>query len=157
MGFSANGLRSLMDGWFRFYQPGLTCWLRIQTVDPESEDYAQLGFVPTVTGALSGFEDVLIRPPADVRDISLHNIGLNSAKLRFGAREFLISHSFVRNRMIQMNYTDAMKVWNDDSVMGLYYDGRLFSIESVTHEDFGGEPVLWRILANASEVASPEE
>lgn len=116
-----------------------------------------MGFVPSVTGVQSGFEDILISPPPDVKEISLHNIGLNSAKLRFGARAFLISHTWVLSRMQDAGYSDPMQVFNDPSVVGLYYDSRLFSIESITHEDFGGQPVTWSVVANASEAISPSE
>jgi hypothetical protein len=56
--------------------------------------------------------------------------------------------------MNDMNYTDPLLVWRDPTVVGLYYDQRLFSIESITHEDVGSEPTLWKLLGNASEVAS---
>lgn len=155
MGFSANGLRMISDGWLRFFQPGLSCWLRLQVFDPSSTDFAQLGFIPTVTGAVSGVMDIPVQPPADVKEISLHNIGMSGGKLRFGAREFVVSHTFVAQQMQACGYTDPMQVFNDPAVLGLYYDSRIFSIESITHEDFGGDYVLWHLLCNASEVTSP--
>ena len=157
-GASAWGLRSLADGYLRYFQPGLPCYLRFQTVQADdTTEYASLGFMPSVTGALSGVQDVLIDPPPDVQEVSLHNIGIMGARLQFGARRFLISHTFVREQMRLRELTDPYKVFRDSSVMGIYYNHRLFSIESLTHEDVGGEPTLWTVIANSYEEASPSE
>jgi hypothetical protein len=111
--------------------------------------------MPAVTGGLSGVFDVLIDPPPDVRDVSLHNIGIMGGRLQFGARTFLISNLFVLNQMEERKFTDPYQVWRDPSVMGLFYNNRLFSIESITHEEVGSETTLWQLICNAPEFASP--
>ncbi len=157
-GASAWGIRSLADGFLRYFQPGLPVYLRQQNVATEAGDYSSLGFTPTFTGQLvgpTGFTDTLIDPPADVQEVSLHNIGVIGARLQFGARMFLISNLFVQKQINQFGYTDPYQVWRDPSVVGLYYNQRLFSIESITHEDVGSEATLWKLVCNSSENASP--
>lgn len=153
-GASAWGIRSLADTFLRYFQPGLPCWLRIQNQVMSSGDPSALGFMPAVTGAQTGFYDVKIDPPPDVQEVSLHNIGILGGRLNFGARIFLVSHAFVRARMDELGYSDPMQVWRDPSVMGFYYDQRLFSIESITHEDIGSEQTLWKLIGNANELAT---
>lgn len=154
-GASAWGIRSLADNFLRYFQPGLPCYLRSQVVDANGTPYGQIGFMPAVTGALSGFNDVLIDPPADVTEVSLHNIGIMGGKLMFGARRFLISNLFVINQMELQNLTDPYKVWRGPLVMGILYNQRLFSIESITHEDVGSETTLWNLVCNANELPAP--
>ena len=157
MGASAWGLRSLADTFLRYYQPGLQVFLRIQNQPTAPDDYSALGFMPSVTGgqSQSGVTDILIDPPADVTEVSLHNIGILGARLNFGARTFIISDTFVTNRMQLMGYTDPYQVWRDASVVGLLYNNRLFAIESVTHEEVGGATTLWKLIGNSLELASP--
>jgi hypothetical protein len=157
-GASAWGIRSLADTFLRYFQPGLPVYLRYQNIEPPTVsgvNYAQLGFMPSVSGGQGGITDVLIDPPADVKEVSLHNIGILGGRLNFGARTFLISNLFVQNTMNAMGYTDPYQVWRDPAVMGLYYNNRLFSIESITHEEVGSETTLWNIIGNSSEFTSP--
>jgi len=151
-GASAWGIRSLADTFLRYFQPGLPTYLRIQNQLSVPGDPSSLGFMPQVSGDLTGTYDMQILPPPDVQEISLHNIGIMGGRLQFGARRFLVSHTFVINRMNQMLYSDPLQVWRDPSVVGLYYDGRLFSIESITHEDVGFQQTLWDLICNSSEV-----
>lgn len=113
--------------------------------------------MPAVTGALSGFQDIPVDPPPDVQEVSLHNIGIMGGRLQFGARRFLISNLFVLNQMAVRNLSDPYQVFRDPLVVGLYYNSRLFSIESITHEDVGGETTLWSLVANSSELSSPSQ
>lgn len=154
-GASAWGIRSLADTFLRYFQPGLPCFLRMQQVDAQGKDYGQLGFMPAVTGALSGITDIPIDPPPDVQEVSLHNIGIMGGRLMFGARRFLISNLFVINQMAERNLTDPYLVFRDPLVMGILYNQRLFSIESITHEDVGSETTLWSLVANSSEMQAP--
>jgi hypothetical protein len=158
-GASAWGIRSLADTFFRYFQPGLVCFLRFQNVLPNPEgttdSYTELGFMPAVTGGQGGFYDLQIDPPADVQEVSLHNIGIMGGKLMFGARTFIISHTFVINEMRRRELDDPYMVWRDPAVMGLFYNGRLFSIESLTHEEVGSETTLWKLVCNSSEISSP--
>jgi hypothetical protein len=156
-GASAWGIRSLADTYFRYFQPGLACALRLQVVDTSTVDYGRLGFVPSVTGAQpgqSGVVDIPIQPPADVQEVSMHNIGQSGGRLQFGARTFLVSHTFVLQQMQDRDLQDPYLVWRDPLVMGLYYNQRLFSIESITHEDVGSEVTLWKLVCNAMEFPS---
>lgn len=154
-GASAWGIRSLADTFLQYFQPGLPVYLRRQQVLNTSNDYSALGFQPTVSGGLSGFYDTLIQPPADVREVSMHNIGILGGRLNFGARVFVISNKFVIEQMNLLSYTDPYQVWRDEPVIGLYYNQRLFSIESITHEDVGSHTTLWKIIANSNENVSP--
>jgi hypothetical protein len=156
-GASAWGLRSLADTFLRYWQPGLPVYLRYQEQVNVAGDYSALGFMPSLSGnnAPTGFTDVLIDPPPDVTEISLHNIGIFGGSLHFGAKIFIVSDLFVQNIMAKLNYTDARMVWVDEQVMGLYYDGRLYTILSITHEDVGGQTTLWKLVCNASENMSP--
>jgi hypothetical protein len=126
-------------------------------VDPSAQEYGRMGFMPAVTGALSGFQDIPIDPPPDVKEVSLHNIGIMGGRLQFGARTFLISHQFVLNQMAVQKLTDPILVWRGPLVMGLFYDQRLFSIESITHEDVGREIMLWSLVANSTELPAPSQ
>lgn len=154
-GASAWGIRSLADTYFRYWGPGLPCFLRFQNVDTTKTPaaWAQLGFMPSVTGAVSGIVDWPINPPPDVTEVSLHNIGIMGGRLNFGARTFLISHTFVLNEINRrnLNPSDPYYVFRDPLVVGIYYNHRLFSIESITHEELGEETTLWRLVCNANQ------
>lgn len=148
----AWGLRSLADGFFRYYQPSTVCYLRKQNILNSPGDYSSLGFQVTVTGnQLSGITDIQIDPPADVQDVSMHNIGVLGGRLNFGARIFLISHTFVQAQIDLNNYTEARQVWRDKSVIGLFYNKRLYSIESITTETVGSSTTLWKLICNTQE------
>jgi hypothetical protein len=155
-GASAWGIRSLADTFLRYFQPGMPCYLRMQQVDAAGTPYGQIGFMPAVTGAMSGFQDILVDPPAEVTEVSLHNIGIMGARLQFGARRFLISNLFVINQMEEQELKDPYQVWRGPLVMGLFYNQRLFSIESITHEDIGSETTLWNLVCNSHEASAPE-
>lgn len=150
-GASAWGLRSLADTFLRYFQPGLPVYLRTQNFSTTAGDFSALGFQVSVTGGPAGINDQLITPPADVQEVSLHNIGILGARLNFGARTFIVSHTFVLNQMQLLGYTDPYQVWRDESVIGLVYNQRLFTIESITHEDVGGLPTLWKLIGNSQE------
>ena len=151
----AEGVRFLLDEHRRFFRPGLEVYLRIKNFQETAQESPalDLGFSYSPTGGQStGFTDELVDPPAHVTEVSLHDIGLNAPKLMFGARRFRISETFVAEQMRKNNLTDPYQVFRRSQVVGLLYNGRLFSIESITHEDAGGEVIEWLIIANASEV-----
>jgi len=150
-GASAWGLRSLADTFLRYFLPGLPCYLRFQNFDATSADFAQLGFQPVVSGGPSGVFDFPIDPQPDVQEVSLHDIGIMGGRLQFGARRFLVSHTFVINQMSLRGLTDPYQVWRDPLVMGIFYNSRMFSIESITHEDVGSETTLWILTCNSFE------
>jgi len=150
MGF-AYGVRMLLDANQQFMGGGLPVYLRTKNEVDDAQSYTDLGFQATDEGPTSGFTDTQIFPQPEVDEVSLHNIGLNQARLQFGARIFAISHTFVLNQMAENGYDDAMQVWRDPSVIGLFYDGRLFSIESITHEDAGGDIIWWKLICNSTD------
>lgn len=150
-GASTWGLRSLTDGFLRYFQPGLPVYLRQQYITNQPNDYSALGFMPSVSGGQGGYNDTLIDPPPDVQELSLHNIGIMGGRLQFGAKMFLVSDTFVENQMDSQQYTDPLSVWRDPSVVGIIYGDRLFAIESITHEDVGGATTLWKLICNAAE------
>lgn len=146
------GTRFLLDQQQRFTRAGLPVFLRIKNFDDAGEEYVKLGFQYSPTGGQqTGFDDVPITPPPEVREVSLHNIGLNQTRLRFGAKYFVISHSFVLIQMNKMQVTDPYKVWDNPRLVGLLYQNQLFEIVSPTHEDVAGEIVSWTLLCNAQE------
>jgi hypothetical protein len=147
------GVRFLQDAHMRFFQGGLQVYLRVKNFDDSQADFVRLGFQYSPTGQPSGFTDVLITPPPQVVDVSLHNISVSQGRLLFGARHFYISHTFVRQRMATQGYTDPYKVFRDPLVVGLYYNQRLFSIESLTHQEMSGETVYWDAVCNGQEPA----
>jgi len=150
-GASAWGIRSLADTYFRYWGPGLPTYLRFQNVDVRSADYSKIGFMPPVTGAVSGISDWLITPQPDVSEISIHNIGIMGGRLNFGARRFVISHTFVLAEISRRNLdsSDPYYVFRDPAVLGIYYNHRLYSIETIMHEEYGTDITLWNLVCNA--------
>ena len=160
--FSSAGMRMVLDANLLATRSGLRTYLRIKSNDETSSVFVQLGFSISVTGSVAdaGFQDVLVTPPADVRPVSMHNIGMSGGRLSFGAHRFLISHTFVLNLMRQRGFSDPYTVFRSPDVLGLFYEsppgaGRLFSIEDLTPSAVGADIVSWSILGNALERAVP--
>jgi hypothetical protein len=149
----AYGIRMLLDSNQNFLRGGLPCYLRTKNEVEDGKPYVDLGFQVSASGSNTGFTDTQIMPQPEVTEVSLHNIGLNQARLQFGARNFKVSHTFVLNQMGLYGYTDPLQVWRNAIVIGLFYDNRLFSIESITHEDAGGDIIFWKLVANSTEQA----
>lgn len=148
----AQGIRFLFDSHQRFWRQGLDVFLRVKNFNDAGQAYTDLGLQVSASGALStGFTDIKIAPPPQVRDMSFQDIGLNQARLMFGARQFSISHTFVLVRMQAQGYTDPYQVWRDPLVIGLFYNGRIFTIESITHEEASGDIIWWNLVCNASD------
>jgi len=150
----AGGARYLYDQHVNYWRPGLPVFLRVRNFVAPQTGFVELGFSFAPSGVQSldqGFTDICVKPQPEVKDISLHNIGLNQARLNFGARLFAISHTFVLKRMQEMKYTDPYQVWRDPSVIGLFYNKRLFSIEIPLHEEYGGQTLVWNLTCNAQE------
>ena len=152
MGF---GARFLMDAHQDWSGGGLDTYLRLQNSDDSAQDYADLGFEVTVTGALAttaGITDILIRPQPSVFNMSVIEIGLSNGKFSLGAKRFRISHTFVLAQMAARGYLDARQVWEDKrKVIGIKYDKRLYSIAKIDFEAFGKEVVSWDLVCNAVE------
>lgn len=149
----AVGLRRLLDSHQRFYRAGLQVFLRRKNFTPPAVEAVELGFQFAPTAGATGFNDTLVQPPPEVVEVTLNDIGLNNTRLFFGARKFKISHTFVLQQMAQFGYADAYQVFRDPSVIGIFYNQRLFSIESITHKETGGDIISWNLICNASEEA----
>lgn len=152
------GMRKVMDTASQFYQAGMPVYLRVrvqQTV--EQEQLAQFGFQVAASGQLVT-QDVQIVPQPQVQEVNMRDIGLNAAQLSFGARQFFISHTFVLQQQLvneyyepQTNKPDFYRVFRDQTVVGLYYNSRLFKMVSITHEDLAQAPWMWHIVGQAVE------
>lgn len=149
------GVQFLIDSQLRWQRTAHDCYLRIRNFpDVQQDQWAQLGF--TITPAdqkHSGTTDILIEPPVSVRMVSVHNIGQSNGKLRFGARQFIISHTFVQNinSLIPNIGTDDL-VFRGPRTVGIVIDSLLGSIEDVAHEEIAAQTVLWMITCNFGEV-----
>lgn len=157
----ASGLQYVLDTQQQFVQAGLPVYLRVNNfTDAQEGDALEVGVPYTASGTFDcGFIDILISPPPSVRDVSLHNIGIFGGRLNFGSRIFLISNTFVRcqletNSFKEANVTDPYAVWrNRDGkrAIGLFYDNRIFAIESITHREIAAQTVSWTLVGNAEE------
>lgn len=151
---SNYGWRNLRDQFMNWMAPGLPVYLRIKNFDATNASALEMGFTwtPPASGSqATGYSDVQIYPQPQVVEVPLRDIGLNQAKLMFGARKFSISDTWVRGRQAQMNYDDPYQVFRDVSVLGLYYNSRLFDMQSITHVEVGGQTFRWDIVGNALE------
>jgi hypothetical protein len=165
MGFSVNGnygITRLIDAMTRFAQPGSgPSYLRVKKFNdapqPQSPVYAQMGFTftPTASGAATGFTDYQIDPPPVMRLISMHNLAMAVAagtNLREGARDILISNTFVQANMAIRGLTDPKQVFEDVTTLGIVANGIIVSIESVMPDYAYGVPATWTIKGNANEL-----
>lgn len=164
----AAGLQGLLDGQQSYLQSGLTTYLRIQNFAPQG-DFQEVGVPFTPTGAAAadtGFVDLEILPPPEVRDVSMHNIGMSGGRLNFGARTFIVSDSFVQS-VLQMypNISDPVDVWRNwdavyvdgnptnqtASVVGIIYENRMHDIVYFNHVEIAGATVSWKLTCNRHE------
>jgi hypothetical protein len=157
------GQRMLYDAQQRFVRSGLTAYLRVRNWvedDPDvDETFLEVGVPITPSGAPGqevGWIDIKIDPPANVQEMGLRNIGLSAGRFDFGATIFYISHTFVLAQLQALpDVTDSYEVWRDrdgHKVIGIFYNGRLYSIEDITHREIGGETISWKLSCNEAEV-----
>lgn len=153
MGYSSFGIQRTFDVASRFVGKSFPTYLRIYNQpEVEDEEFAQFGFQVSASGQ-AVTTDVLIDPPAMVTDISLRDIGLNAAQLPFGSKKFQISQAWVMCRQLEKGYQepgtelpDYYRVFRDKSVVGLYYNSRLFKIVSILPDVIGTNPTTWTLL-----------
>lgn len=151
-GFSPWAIRRVQDCHLSFSKPGLKVYLRVKNAEDSSMDYVRLGFQWSPTGAqATGYTDILIQPPPDVVAVSANMIGVSGGRLTLGANHFIISHTFVLNRMATMGYTDARQVFRDKSVIGFVYDRRIFAIEDLLPDSISDQHIRWDVTANMVE------
>ena len=158
------GIRRLMDAHQRWVRAGLPVYLRLRNFNLASNPlWSQLGFSVSPSGTNTGTQDILIDPPPYIGVVSQHNIGMSEGKLRFGARTFHISHSFVIALMQQLGMTDATLVWRDPSIVGLVVvttpgalvtapGNLLCDIVQYLPEYGGADIVSWGLTCNCNEV-----
>ena len=152
------GLQRIVDAQMRYVRNAHTVYLRLRNFpDLQAVSQAvQLGFALTPSGTNQvGVQDIQIDPPPSVKMISIHNIGQSMGKLRFGARQFLISGSFVDRQVAQQGLSNQDLVFRAPNVVGLVVDNQLFSIENIAHEELAGKTVIWTLLCNAPETIQP--
>lgn len=152
-------MRRLVDAQMRWARAGKAVYLRLRDFpDIQNTDWAQLGFAIAPSGSAKGTSDILIDPPPAVNMISLHNIGQSMGKLRFGARLFVVSATFVARQVVARGIVASNGlsaedlVWRSPNVVGLVTQGLLFSIEDVGHEEYGVGTVTWLLTCNSTEV-----
>jgi hypothetical protein len=159
MGFGVNfgyAVQHLIDTQLNYVRGAHTVSLRLRNFpDLQDQRWAQLGFGISPTGAsgsLAGTTDVPVAPPPGVIPVSIHNIGQSMGKLRFGARTFFVSASFVESQMVARSLSNQDLVWRNPDVVGLVLDGQLFSIESIAHVETAGHTISWELTCNSTEV-----
>lgn len=154
MGNIGFGIQRIIDAQQRFIrnvrQP---VYMRVRNfTEPQNALWAQLGYRLTPASGPTGTTDMLIDPPPMTRLESMHNIGMSNGKLRFGARSFVISQTFVSAVQSALELSAPEQVWIGQQVVGLVGYNVLWSIESYTPEDLGGETILWTLICNANEL-----
>lgn len=152
MTVNAWAQRNLQDYMQRFVNAGMPVYLRVKNVVDDLVPYTTLGFSITGDQVTGGFTDLIIKPPPDVMPINSRNIGFDFAQLQFLPHRFIVSHTFVKRRMTALGYTDPFQVWRDPSVIGFYYNQRLYSLGSIQDVADGGEIINWQIVASANEL-----
>lgn len=149
------GFQSLIDSNQRYMQAGQPTYLRLRNFpDIQEQEFAQLGFsiAPSGTDEV-GTQDILIDPPPSVEPVPNRDIGRSMGKLRFGAKNFLISATFVEAQMAQQGVTDQELIWRASNVVGLVMGNLLWSIESIEHKELGGKTVCWILTCNSQELS----
>lgn len=159
-GLFAQGLVMVVDGQMRYLREGQQTFLRLQNF-PNNGDFQEVGvpYAPTGTASAAnqtGFTDILIDPPPETTDVPDRDIGLSGGKLMFGAREFIISATFVQDmRQEYPGVTDDIQVFRNwdgiTPVIGIVYSNQLFSIEDILSREFGGQIISYTLMCNAIE------
>lgn len=157
MPFGSFGIRRLLDAHQNFLQAGLPVYLRLKDfTDNPAIDEAGFTFVPSVTGAFVGTQDILIQPQPEIKLVSMHTLAMAQSagvELRDGARKVTISHSWVLARQRQMGYSTPQQVFNDSSVVGIVSDNLLMEVVNMIHNDIYGNIVSWLLTCNTSELS----
>lgn len=153
MPFGANfgvGFRRLIDAQMVYVRNGLPTYLRLRNFpDVQNQLWAQMGFSISPSGTnQTGTTDILIAPPPAVQSLSLQNIARSEGKLRFGAKNFLISSSFTDAQVIVRKLPFEDQVWKASDVVGLVEAGKLYSIENIKWEQLAGKTVTWTLTCN---------
>lgn len=147
------GVQRVLDAQLRYTRSTLPVYLRMRNFTPPVNSLAaELGFGWTPSGDDKGTTDIEVMPPPAVAMVSTHNIGQSGGKLRFGARTFLFTQTFVTAMLERFNLPDGMTLWRNDALIGFVTDDKLFSIEDIKHRDLGGQTVAWMLTCNANDL-----
>lgn len=142
-------IRDLLDTRLKTTTPGLKTYLRLRTDTVPNREFEEYGFQIVNVGA--NVNDILIVPPPSVTPMSMHNIGIVGGRLQFGAHQFDISDTFTRSMLPILKVTDGYSVWRHTSVIGLIYNGSVFSLESVVPKSVNDSIIRWIISGNQIE------
>jgi hypothetical protein len=142
-------LRDLLDDRLRVTHSGATVYLRMKLDKQVDREFEEYGF--TLHTVDADLIDMEIEPPPSVSNVSMHNIGMSDTRLQFGAHQFEVSHTFIEEMMDRLGVTDGYSVWRHSTVVGIMYDGSLFSLESIVPKAANKEIVKWIITGNQQE------
>lgn len=162
--FSA-GQQMLYDAQQRFVRAGLPVFLRVKNYPENVQgDYLEVGvpWVPTGTAAAdTSFIDIPIDPPPNVAEATKKNVSpLVWTRLNVGARIFKISNTFVQAQLALLAKSNP-PVTNPNAVfrgrdgrpcIGIFYDNKLYAIESLAHDQVSATAIEWRLYCNAVDV-----
>lgn len=147
----AFGQQRVIDAHLRFMRCAGPVFLRLKNFATLPGTASQLGFSIAPTGTSgTGTKEIEIVPRPAMTTVSVHNIGMSGGKLRFGARIFRVSDSFVQACMKEDGITVARDVWQRQEVVGLVTEGLLFSIEDIKHSVVGDSTLLWTLTCNSN-------
>lgn len=152
--YIGNAIQSLVDQQMRNTQASRTpIYMRFRNFAPQQDQlYAQLGFVIAPSSGQTGMSDVQIAPPPSSKLVSMHNIGMSQGKLRFGAREFLISATFINAQQSALGLATPDALWLSSQFVGIVGYGSLWSVEEYSPDEAGAVPVAWLTRCNANEL-----
>jgi hypothetical protein len=150
------GARFLFDAHQNWSNEGLPVYIRTQNADDEDADFADLGFIVSVTGNLakeSGTTDTLITPPPTVYTDPTNRQGVEQTQLQEITLRLVISHTWVLSWMAKMGYTgNPVEVFRDRTkVIGIFHANELWSIESISNETLGAEIINWNVTCKGSQ------
>jgi len=149
------GARYMMDQTMKFTGEGLPVFLRMQPVDESVNDVADIGFIVTVSGSLTGsagYTDHQIIPQPIMEVGNSNRIGVEETQMQFGPTNFTISQTWVLQMMDQFGYIDPLQVFRDRRVIGLVVNNEIYSIENISDRHAGGQIVYWDLVTKKADL-----
>ena len=151
------GARYMMDQTMKFTGEGTSVFIRMQNVDEENSDFADIGFVVTVSGTSlsgsAGYTDYEIIPqPIIVETPSHRGKDAQESQLQMNRTTFQVSQTWVLSQMQQFGFNNPLSVFRDTRVIGFVYAGEILSIESVWPEHAGRQIISWNVKTANPEV-----